>query len=65
MGHLPAVRTLLLLIDGVGLVGVVVFSALAALEPDQDAYTVAQIVSAALVLGTVLLLRQLNHRSHS
>jgi len=58
--RLPAARTLLLLIDGLGLLGVVVFSVLAALEPDQDRYTVMQIVSAALVLGTVLLLRQSN-----
>jgi len=60
--RLPAARTLLLLIDGLGLLGVVVFSVLAALEPDQDRYTVMQIVSAALVLGTVLLLRQTNRR---
>jgi hypothetical protein len=60
--RLPGVRSLLLLIDGLGLLGVVVFSVLSALEPDQDAYTVAQIISAALVLGTVLLLRQINRR---
>lgn len=55
-------RTVLLLVDGLGLIGVMAFSVLAALEPDEHWYVAGQIVSAALVLGTVLLLRQINHR---
>jgi hypothetical protein len=56
-------RTVLLMVDGLGLIGVVTFSVLAALEPDQHWYVAGQIVSAVLVLGTVLLLRRINHRS--
>jgi uncharacterized membrane protein HdeD (DUF308 family) len=47
--------------DGLGLIGVIAFSVLAALEPDTSAYLVGQIVSAALVLGSVLLLRLTHH----
>jgi len=52
-------RTLLLVVDGLALVGVVAFSVLAALERDQSAYVVGQIVCAMLILGSTLLL----HRS--
>lgn len=52
-------RTLLLVVDGLALVGVVAFSVLAALERDQSAYVVGQIVCAVLILGSTLLL----HRS--
>ena len=52
-------RTLLLILDGLALVGVVVFSVLAALEPDVDAYVIGQIASALVVLVTVFLLRRL------
>lgn len=60
MNHLIAVRRLLLIVDGLGLIGVITFSVLAALEPDHTPYMIGQILSAALVLGTVLLLRWLN-----
>ncbi|MCC6799358.1 MAG: hypothetical protein IT325_04535 [Anaerolineae bacterium] len=55
-------RTLLLIIDGAALIGVAAFSVLAALEPDVDAYVVAQIASAAIVLASVILLRRLRQR---
>lgn len=55
-------RTLLLVADGLALIGVVAFSVLAALEPDVDAYVVAQIASAAIVLASVILLRRLRQR---
>jgi len=56
-------RTLLLVADGLALIGVVAFSVLAALEPDVDAYVVAQISRAAIVLASVLLLRRLRQRA--
>ena len=56
-------RIALWIIDGLGLIGVVAFSVLAALEPDTSAYVVGQIISAALVLGSVLLLRLTGQRS--
>lgn len=55
----PRMRTLLLVVDGLALVGVVAFSVLAALERDQSTYVVGQIVCAVLILGSTLLL----HRS--
>jgi hypothetical protein len=51
------------MLDGIGLIGVIAFSVLAALEPDTTAYVVGQILSAALVLGSVVLLRMINRRS--
>ena len=54
---MKAPRLAFWIVDGVGLIGVIAFSVLAALEPDTGAYLVGQIVSAALVLGSVLLLR--------
>jgi hypothetical protein len=56
-------RIVLWIMDGLGLIGVIVFSVLAALEPDSSAYVVGQIVSAALVLGSVLLMHLTNQRS--
>ncbi|MCL4239386.1 MAG: hypothetical protein KJ047_14190 [Anaerolineae bacterium] len=55
----PGVHTLLLVVDGVALVGVVAFSVLAALERGRSAYVIGQIVCALIVLGSTLLL----HRS--
>jgi len=52
-------RLVLLVIDGLGLIGLVVFSVLGARHPDDSAYVVGQIVSAVLVLVTVLLLRRI------
>lgn len=54
-------RLLLLVVDGLALVGVIAFSVLAALEPDATGYVIAQIVCAAIVLGSVLLLRQMGN----
>lgn len=56
-------RTLLLIVDGLALVGVVAFSVLAALEPEVDAYVIGQIVSAVIVLGSVLLLRRMRNQA--
>jgi len=56
-------RTILLILDGLALVGVVVFSVVAALEPDVDAYVIGQIVSALIVLATVFLLRRTRHHA--
>lgn len=56
-------RTLLLIIDGLALVGVVAFSVLAALEPDTEAYVIGQIVSAVVVLGCVFALRRVRNRA--
>ena len=55
-------RIALWIVDGVGLIGVIAFSVLAALEPDTTLYVVGQIVSAALILGSVVLLRVVNRR---
>lgn len=55
-------RTLLLVIDGLALVGVVAFSVLAALEPDVEAYVIGQIVSAVVVLGCAFALRRVRNR---
>ncbi|MCZ7541654.1 MAG: hypothetical protein M5U29_17420 [Anaerolineae bacterium] len=55
----PGMRTLLLVVDGVALAGVVAFSVLAALEREQSAYVIGQITCALLILGSTLLL----HRS--
>jgi len=56
-------RTLLLIIDGLALVDVIAFSVLAALEPDVDAYLIGQVVSAAIVLGSVFLLRKMRNQA--
>lgn len=56
-------RTVLLILDGLALVGVVAFSVLAALEPDVDAYVIGQIASALVVLVTVFLLRRLRRHA--
>jgi uncharacterized membrane protein HdeD (DUF308 family) len=58
-------RIALWIVDGVGLIGVIAFSVLAALEPDTSLYVVGQIVSAALILGSVVLLRVVNRRLSS
>ncbi len=58
----PTLRNLLLVIDGLALIGLVAFSVLAALNPDDPAYVIAQIVSAAIVLISALLLRRARSR---
>jgi 4-amino-4-deoxy-L-arabinose transferase-like glycosyltransferase len=57
-------RLALWVIDGLGLIGVIAFSVLAALKPDNTGYVAGQIVCAVLVLGSVLLLR-LSHQPSS
>lgn len=59
----PNARTFLLIVDGLALLGVVVFSVLAAVEPDTSAYVIGQIVCALLILGSVLLLRRTRDNS--
>ncbi|MBI5960141.1 MAG: hypothetical protein HY866_15480 [Chloroflexi bacterium] len=54
-------RMFLLIIDGAAVIGVVVFSVLAALERDNSLYVVGQIVGALIILGCVLLLRRMNN----
>ncbi len=54
----PKMRALLLVVDGLALVGVMAFSVLAALERDQSAYVIGQIVCAVLILGSTLLLHR-------
>ncbi|WP_119067749.1 hypothetical protein [Aggregatilinea lenta] len=51
-------RTLLLIVDGLALVGLIAFSVLAALHPRQDGYLVAQIVTIVVVLVLALVLRR-------
>jgi len=51
-------RAVLLAVDGLALVGVVAFSALVALDSDKVAYMIGQIVCAALILGSALLLNR-------
>lgn len=57
----PAMRTLLLIVDAVALVGVIAFSVLAALERDESGYVIGQIVCAVIILVSTLWL----HRSES
>jgi hypothetical protein len=51
-------RNILLVVDGLALVGAIAFSVLAALNPETTGYIIAQIVCAALILGSVALLRR-------
>lgn len=55
-------KTLLLIVDGIALVGLVIFSVLAAVERETSAYLVGQIVCVAVVMASVLLLRQVERR---
>ncbi|MBN1681329.1 MAG: hypothetical protein JW966_13685 [Anaerolineae bacterium] len=48
-----------LVIDGLALVGVVAFSVLASIDPDQQAYILGQIVCAVLILISVFVLRRM------
>ena len=54
----PQVRALLLTVDALALVGVVTFSVLAALNSSQIGYIIGQIVCAAMILGSALLLNR-------
>jgi hypothetical protein len=53
----PGGRVALLVLDGIGLVGVVAFTVLAALEPDDSRYLIGQIASVVVVLAAAVLLR--------
>jgi hypothetical protein len=55
-------RATLWIIDGLGLIGVLVFSVLAALKPHDRVYVAGQIISAVFVLGSALLLRLTNQQ---
>jgi quinol-cytochrome oxidoreductase complex cytochrome b subunit len=54
---------LLLLIDGLSLVGVIVFSVLAALQPDKQIYLIGQIVSVVVILATAIVLQRQRQRT--
>jgi hypothetical protein len=56
------IRTLLLVVDGLALIGLVAFSVLAALSHNATLYVIGQIACVMLVLSSVLLLRRMgNH----
>lgn len=58
------IRTLLLVIDGVALAGLLVFSVLAAIHTRHNSrYVIGQIACIVIVGVCVLLLRQTNDRS--
>lgn len=55
-------RQVLLVVDVLGLGGLLIFAILGALHPSTRAYIFGQIICALLVLGCALLLRRLrNH----
>ena len=59
MNRMATTRLVLLVIDGLALIGIVVFSVLGARNPDTSGYVIGQIACAAIVLVTVLLLRRI------
>ena len=54
----PRVRGFLLAMDGIALIGLVVFSVSAALNRDNSLYLAGQIVCAVFVLGIAFALRR-------
>jgi FtsH-binding integral membrane protein len=54
---------LLLLIDGLSLVGVILFSVLAALQPDKQMYLIGQIVCVVVILATAIVLQRQRQRT--
>jgi len=56
-------RTLWLVVDAVALVGVVVFSVLAALSHNSTPYVIGQMACAVAVLVSVLLLRRMGNNT--
>ncbi len=54
----PAMRALLLIADGLALLGVIAFSVLAALERHESGYVIGQIVCAVIILVSTLLLHR-------
>lgn len=59
MNHMATTRFVLLVVDGLALIGLVVFSVLGARNPDHSGYVIGQIACAVIVLATVLLLRRI------
>ncbi|HEX3050874.1 MAG TPA: hypothetical protein VHP83_09490 [Aggregatilineaceae bacterium] len=53
-------RTIIWLIDILGLIGLIALSVLAALTPQSDGYIVGQIVCAGIVLLSTFFLRRLD-----
>lgn len=59
----PRLRMLLLVLDGLGILGILVFTVLAAVHRHDDRYLIGQIVSVIVVLAAALVLRRAgNHR---
>jgi hypothetical protein len=56
-------RLFILVLDGIALIGLVIFSVGAALNRDNTIYLAGQILSAAWVLFAVFVLRQGNRRN--
>jgi hypothetical protein len=57
------IRTLLLVVDGLALIGLVAFSVLAALSHNATVYMIGQIACVVLVLSSVLLLRRMGNNT--
>ena len=55
-------RTALLIADGLALIGVLAFTVLAALYPEEPGYLVGQIISALVILLSVIWLRHIEQR---
>lgn len=62
-GMTPRLRLLMLALDGIALVGLVVFSVAGALDRDNTFYLAGQIVCAVLILWSVLVLGRGNHHA--
>jgi hypothetical protein len=60
---MPQKTLLLLLIDGLSLVGVILFSVLAALQPDKQMYLIGQIVCVVVILATAIVLQRQRQRT--
>jgi hypothetical protein len=60
---MPQKTLLLLLIDGLSLVGVILFSVLAALQPDKQIYLIGQIVCVVVILATAIVLQRQRQRT--
>jgi hypothetical protein len=53
----------LLVIDGLGLCGAVVFSVLYALQPDKAIFLIGQIISVVIILITAIVIQQQRQNS--
>ncbi len=61
----PKARLVMLVLDGIALIGLVIFSVGAALNRDNNIYLAGQIVCIVWVLVAVLLLWQTNGQNHT